>query len=130
MSPLRSYPMIFHMLNKNFAFNYLERVYIFRKLYICKKKFFSQKGHGLADLLWDEIKKDNNCLFWRSKISNPINSWYFRRAQASWQTNEWMVFWYGKKNHFISENIIKYATDLDSSFMQNIQQVQKQTLKF
>ncbi len=41
-----------------------------------------------------------------------------------------MVFWYGTKNHFISEDIIKYASELDSSFAKNGQQFKKLTLKF
>lgn len=75
-----------------------------------------KKGHGLADLLWDEIKKDNTRLFWRSKSYNPINSWYFRRAKGSWNTNDWILFWYGINDPMISTELIKYSLDLEISF--------------
>jgi acetylglutamate synthase len=77
------------------------------------------KGHGLADLLWDEIKKDYKGLFWRSKSSNPINSWYFRRAQGSWSTNNWILFWYGINDPLISSELIKYSLDLEISFKED-----------
>lgn len=68
-------------------------------------------------MLWDEIKKKHGGLFWRSKISNPINSWYFKRAQGSWQTDKWIVFWYGIKDPNFSEVLVKFTNELPTSFV-------------
>jgi N-acetyl-gamma-glutamyl-phosphate reductase/acetylglutamate kinase len=53
------------------------------------------RGEGLGDLLWSRIYKDNPSLFWRSRVGNQVNSWYFQHAEGHIRNNNWVVFWYG-----------------------------------
>ena len=77
---------------------------------------FTLKGHGLSDLIWNRITTDYKGLFWRSRKGNPINSWYFRHAQGSWQNSTWIFFWYGLDDPNLSSKIIEYANKLENSF--------------
>lgn len=53
------------------------------------------QGEGLGGSIWLRMKQENPRLFWRSRVNNPINRWYFQEAQGSYRQGEWVVFWYG-----------------------------------
>lgn len=53
------------------------------------------QGAGLGASLWSRIREDTPRLFWRSRVDNPFNAWYFKKAEGSWRQGEWVVFWYG-----------------------------------
>ena len=95
------------------------------------------KGHGLSDLLWDELTREFQTLFWRSRITNPINPWYLKKAHGSYKTDKWLIFWYylllfnmlkipfyftkfinryGLKDPYLSHYLIECLNNLDSSF--------------
>jgi acetylglutamate kinase len=54
------------------------------------------RGEGLAGALWQQIKTNHPQLYWRSRLNNPINSWYFKQADASIKStdpdNPWVGF--------------------------------------
>jgi acetylglutamate kinase len=53
------------------------------------------QGEGLGGSIWMRMKQENPKLFWRSRVENPINGWYFDEAQGSFRQGPWVVFWYG-----------------------------------
>jgi bifunctional N-acetylglutamate synthase/kinase len=53
------------------------------------------QGEGLGRSIWMRMKQENPRLFWRSRVENPINGWYFEEAQGSFERDGWVVFWYG-----------------------------------
>ncbi|MBA3545428.1 MAG: acetylglutamate kinase [Nannocystis sp.] len=53
------------------------------------------QGEGIGGSLWQRLARDNEALFWRSRIDNPVNPWYFQRADGSFSSGDWTVFWYG-----------------------------------
>lgn len=53
------------------------------------------QGEGLGRSIWMRMTDDNPTLFWRSRVGNPINGWYFQESQGSWRQDPWVVFWYG-----------------------------------
>jgi bifunctional N-acetylglutamate synthase/kinase len=53
------------------------------------------QGDGVGGSLWQRIAKENQKLFWRARIENEVNPWYFARADGTYKTDEWIVFWYG-----------------------------------
>lgn len=55
----------------------------------------TNQSEGLGNRLWQQIVKENPQLYWRSRATNPINSWYFERAQGTVTKDNWTVFWYG-----------------------------------
>lgn len=56
------------------------------------------QGEGLGGSIWQRIKRENFKLFWRARQNNEINPWYFRNAQGSYRSGDWVVFWYGLQN--------------------------------
>lgn len=53
------------------------------------------QGAGLGASMWNRLRQDNPRLFWRSRAGNPFNAWYFKKADGSWRSGNWVVFWYG-----------------------------------
>ncbi len=53
------------------------------------------QGEGMGGSLWTRISSENPKLFWRARVGNQINSWYFRNAEGSFRQGQWIVFWYG-----------------------------------
>jgi acetylglutamate kinase len=53
------------------------------------------QGEGIGGSLWQRLARDNPSLFWRSRVDNPVNPWYFQRADGSFSSGDWTVFWYG-----------------------------------
>jgi len=53
------------------------------------------RGEGLAQELWDEVISLHPRMFWRSRINNPINQWYRKKADGRQTLSEWTVFWRG-----------------------------------
>lgn len=53
------------------------------------------QGEGLGGSIWMRMKQENPKLFWRSRVENPINHWYFDEADGSYRDGRWVVFWYG-----------------------------------
>ncbi len=50
------------------------------------------RGEGLGAALWQALRGRFPALYWRSRANNPINSWYFRRAQTAHTQGRWVVF--------------------------------------
>ena len=53
------------------------------------------QGDGVGGSLWQRMHRQEDRLFWRSRIDNEINPWYFQRADGCYKTEKWCVFWYG-----------------------------------
>ena len=53
------------------------------------------RGDGLAQELWDEIVSRHEKIFWRSRIDNPINQWYRKKADGRHSLQDWLIFWRG-----------------------------------
>ncbi|XP_006823230.2 N-acetylglutamate synthase, mitochondrial-like [Saccoglossus kowalevskii] len=77
------------------------------------------QGEGTSEMLWESVRKDFKSLFWRSRSSNMINPWYFKRSEGSWSNGEWTVFWYGVSDPKVSYELVDYAASLPSSFVED-----------
>lgn len=53
------------------------------------------QGEGIGGSLWLRMTRDTPALFWRARVDNPINAWYFQRADGSYTGGHWTVFWTG-----------------------------------
>lgn len=53
------------------------------------------QGEGIGGSLWQRLARDVPQLFWRARVDNPINPWYFQRADGSYTKGNWTVFWTG-----------------------------------
>ncbi len=53
------------------------------------------QGEGLGSTLWQQIRQRFHKLYWRSRVDNPVNSWYARQAEFAVRRGGWQVFGYG-----------------------------------
>jgi acetylglutamate kinase len=53
------------------------------------------QGDGVGGSLWQRLARENDKLFWRARIDNEVNSWYFARSDGAFKNEKWVVFWYG-----------------------------------
>jgi bifunctional N-acetylglutamate synthase/kinase len=54
------------------------------------------RGEGLARAVWQEMIDFAPRLYWRSKSSNPVNSFYFHECDGSIKVDDWTIFWKGE----------------------------------
>ena len=55
----------------------------------------SARGEGLGNAMWKKMIKDNKKVFWRSKPTNVINSFYKDAADGFQRLDDWYIFWIG-----------------------------------
>ncbi|MBL4674329.1 MAG: hypothetical protein JKX81_18860 [Arenicella sp.] len=63
----------------------------------------------MGKVLWEKIKQQHDCLFWRCRPDNPINDFYFKRSSGCYKTPEWNIFWCGLSDFNQIEECIQYA---------------------
>jgi bifunctional N-acetylglutamate synthase/kinase len=56
------------------------------------------RGEGLARAVWQEMVDYAPHLYWRSKTSNPVNSFYFHECDGSIKAGPWTIFWKGEND--------------------------------
>ena len=82
---------------------------------------------GVADILWKKLKILYPDLFWRSRIDNPVNKWYFfqsikfryfDRSDGNFiLCNKWMLFFYGPKKLDLIDKYQIIASKIPPSFI-------------
>ncbi len=53
------------------------------------------QGAGLGASLWSRLRRNHSQLFWRARPENPVNPWYFKQADGTCRSGNWIIFWYG-----------------------------------
>lgn len=53
------------------------------------------QGEGIGQDLWQELTREYNHLFWRTRAQNPISSWYAQVCDGMLRLPHWHVFWRG-----------------------------------
>ncbi|XP_059582235.1 N-acetylglutamate synthase, mitochondrial [Alligator mississippiensis] len=76
----------------------------------------SKKGQGCGQALWECIRQDLHVLFWRSRITNPINPWYFKHSDGSFSHCQWIFFWFGLSDLRDSYELVSHAQAIPDSF--------------
>lgn len=54
------------------------------------------RGEGLGRTVWHRLIEYAPRLIWRSRTSNPVNSFYFDECSGAIRRDEWTVFWRGE----------------------------------
>lgn len=75
------------------------------------------QGAGIGAALWDRLLDEFPAMFWRSRRENPINTWYFQRADGSLRVGSWVVFWRGLSDRDTIEACIEHTARLEPSFV-------------
>lgn len=76
------------------------------------------QGEGVGASVWRRLRRDEPRLFWRARPNNPVNPWYFRTAQGSFQGDEWVVFWYGFDEFAEAKDCVDRALSLPATFLE------------
>ncbi|XP_005992257.1 N-acetylglutamate synthase, mitochondrial isoform X1 [Latimeria chalumnae] len=76
----------------------------------------SKQGQGTSHMLWECMRQDLNLLFWKSRVTNRINPWYFKQCDGSFASGDWIVFWYGLSDIRDSYEMVDHAKSLPDSF--------------
>lgn len=66
------------------------------------------RGEGVAQELWQEIRRNHKAFFWRSNTANPFNPWYDKQADGHHASGQWQIFWHGVPADSIS-GIIEFC---------------------
>ncbi|CAH2302629.1 N-acetylglutamate synthase, mitochondrial [Pelobates cultripes] len=80
-----------------------------------------KQGHGSGQMLWECLRQDLQTLFWRSRATNPINSWYFKNSDGSFSNKQWIFFWLGLADIRDSYELVNHAKCLPDSFCKPVQ---------
>lgn len=75
-----------------------------------------RQGQGSGQMLWECIRQDLKTLFWRSRATNSINSWYFKNSDGSFSNQQWIFFWLGLADIRDSYDLVNHAKSLPDSF--------------
>ena len=77
----------------------------------------NQQSTGVAELLWNHLRRNHNVLAWRSRVDNPANSWYLTRSDGSFTLNDkWKLFWYGDLQSTNFDHLQKLIDDIPATF--------------
>ncbi|KAF9969584.1 Amino-acid acetyltransferase, mitochondrial [Actinomortierella ambigua] len=76
------------------------------------------QGIGVADILWKQLQDNFPDLVWRSRTDNPVNKWYFDRADGTIRIpgTNWTVFWYGPKGRHLIQDYVEICRNIPASF--------------
>jgi acetylglutamate kinase len=77
------------------------------------------QGDGVGGSLWKLLAKENDKLFWRSRIDNEVNPWYFARADGAIKNDKWIVFWYGITDHAEIKRCVDRALAMPATLKQH-----------
>jgi len=67
------------------------------------------QGEGIGGSIWKRVKKEIPQFFWRSRASNPVNDWYADKADGSYKTDAWTVYWCGTRSFPMIQDCIERA---------------------
>ncbi len=56
------------------------------------------QGDGVGGSIWQRMVKENPQFFWRARVDNDVNPWYFARSDGAYKDEKWCVFWCGLDN--------------------------------
>ncbi len=76
------------------------------------------QGEGLGGSIWHRMKSDHPKLFWRSRVGNPVNSWYFAQAEGTFRRGDWTVFWYGIDDYDVMRECVECALAMPATLHQ------------
>lgn len=79
------------------------------------------KGEGLGKAVWQKLSDTTGKLFWRAKPNNPINHFYYQKADGMQKTPEWFVFWKGDFNLQDLSKCIQHANQKQATLTSNNQ---------
>ncbi|NIV21367.1 MAG: hypothetical protein GWN54_12520, partial [Gammaproteobacteria bacterium] len=68
---------------------------------------------GLGAAMWQVLRAHYPGMYWRSRNSNPITSWYFQQADSADRRGPWVVFTIGVPEHAQRGRLVEDAMGRD-----------------
>ena len=68
------------------------------------------QGEGLGRAVWQVMRDENPCMFWRSRDGNPVNPFYYAESDGCIKQNTWKVYWYGPAGFDLIERYVQTCT--------------------
>ncbi|MGD8384840.1 MAG: hypothetical protein PVF89_05475, partial [Lysobacterales bacterium] len=75
------------------------------------------QGEGLGAAIWQVVRARYPALYWRSRNTNPITSWYFQQADSSNRSGQWVAFTLGIDDAAQRERCVQDAIARDSGWV-------------
>ena len=50
------------------------------------------QGQGLGKAVWQKMLDFYPEIYWRSRVDNKINAWYYKQADCSYKKNGWIIY--------------------------------------
>ena len=69
----------------------------------------------LARVRAEVTTADYSTVFWRSRVTNPVNAWYAKQCDGTVRTDVWQVFWRGIAVEHIPE-AVAYSLEQPKDF--------------
>jgi acetylglutamate kinase len=67
------------------------------------------QGDGVGGSVWQRMTREIPRFFWRARIDNEVNPWYFGRSDGCFKDEKWVVFWVGLDRFTDIERCVKTA---------------------
>jgi acetylglutamate kinase len=74
------------------------------------------QGEGIGGSIWKKVRKDIPKFFWRSRASNPVNDWYAEKADGSFKSDTWWVYWCGTQSFPEIQACVERALAMPATF--------------
>jgi len=74
------------------------------------------QGEGIGGSIWKRARHDIPKFFWRSRADNPVNDWYAEKADGSYKTDRWSVYWCGTRAFPEIQACIERALAMPATF--------------
>lgn len=68
------------------------------------------QGEGLGAAIWAQVQQLYPQLYWRSRSSNPVNSWYLKQSDFCVRRGSWNIFGYGIEDFGQIERCVQDAS--------------------
>jgi acetylglutamate synthase len=78
------------------------------------------QGEGIGGSIWKRIRREIPQFFWRSRATNPVNDWYADKADGSYKTDTWAVYWCGTRSFPEIQACIERALAIPATFHEPI----------
>ncbi len=74
------------------------------------------QGEGIGRDLWQALSREFPRMFWRTRASNPISTWYTAVSDGMQRVADWHVFWRGIEPRSIPE-LVDFAVAMKDDFV-------------
>ncbi|MFC7300309.1 acetylglutamate kinase [Cognatiluteimonas weifangensis] len=83
------------------------------------------QGEGLGRAVWQVMRAQVPRLFWRSRLGNPVNAFYFAECDGCIKQPRWKVFWYGFDDPATIARCVEHCRTRPATLEEPVQQQER-----